>query len=411
VTGKTDRDSGARPGQSWAIILLLSALSMLAPLTIDIALPAFAAIERDLGMVQGTAPTTISVFLVGFALGPLLFGPLSDSFGRRPLLLLGMAVYVAAGVLCALAPTPQILLSARLMQGVGAGAGAVMPIAIVRDMLEGITARRALSMITLVAGVAPVVAPLIGAGALLISGWRMIFDGLAVAGILLILFIVMLLPESRASVGRPKFTIPRMARDYRAVLSNPGFLTFSIANAFNFACMFAYVSASPQVFIITLGVSPGGFGLIFASTAMGIVGGALLSSRLLAAGVRPARLLTFSLWGSGVCALILCAITASGYASVLSMLPLLILNNVCAGIVRPNATHEAMQPMPHIAGAASALVRGLQMIVGAGAAALVALLHGLPGPFAMTAVMLISAAVAIIADSVGQRLQLQGGHL
>ena len=378
-----------------APLLLLGALSAMAPLAIDIALPGFAAIERDLTLPAGSGAATLSTFLIGFASGPLVFGALSDRIGRRPLLLLGLLLFTLAGLACMLAASLPLLLAARLVQGIGAGAAAAMPIAIVRDAYDGIAARRALSTITLVGSVAPVLAPTFGALMMLIAGWRSIFALLVGAGAILLAATARGFAETLMRERRARSGMRHVLRDYGVVVSDRQFVRFAFVNACNFATMFAYVAASPLVFLSVLHVGQVGFALIFATTALGIVAGAAINSRLLARGADPARLLVIALWINVASGGTLLIVALGGFASVPTMLPLLILGNMCAGVVRPNATHEAMQPMAHIAGSASAVLRGTQMLAGAAISATIALLPHGAAAMTMAGAMTACAALAV----------------
>lgn len=388
------------------LILALSLLSALTPLAIDMALPGFKSLEHDLGLAAGAGANTVSVFLLGFALGPLWFGPLSDSVGRKPVLYAGILLFSAGGMLCFFAPGAGVFFAGRLMQGVGAGVCSSIPLAIVRDSFEGMQGRRVLTLITLVMGVAPIIAPVIGAAVVATLGWRHVFSVLGVTGILLLLFVALGLRETSVAATRrtlslrtlslSTLSLKPMLAAYRQALGNRIFVGYALANGFSVGCMFAFVAASPNVFMGQFGVPASGFGLIFACIAAGIIAGAMLNDRLLSLALSPTAVLAGALLGSLASALLLLVSAVTGVATVISTVLLLIFNNLCSGMVRPNATHEAMQPLPHIAGSGSALFRAVQMLLGALAAATVGTVAAGQALMAMAGVMSSAALLSVL---------------
>ena len=383
-----------RLSRDGVLILALSLLSALTPLAIDMALPGFQQLERDLGLAPGAGAATVGIFLLGYALGPLWFGPLSDSLGRKPVLYVGILLFSAGGMLCFAATRGDLFMAGRLVQGVGAGICSAIPLAVVRDRFEGLRGRRVLTLMTLVMGIAPVVAPLIGSLVVASLGWRQVFSVLWVIGLLLLVFIALGLVESRPPSGA-RAAIRPMLRAYGEALGNRLFLGYTLGNGFSVACMFAFIAASPHVFMGQFAVPVAGYGMIFAAIAAGIMAGALLNDRLLAAGVPPLGVLASALVGSAGSALLLLVSGLAGVGTMASTLGLLVVNNLCSGLIRPNATHEAMQPLPHIAGSASALFRGAQMLFGALAAGLVGAASAGQALVAMGAVMSLAAVLAL----------------
>jgi multidrug resistance protein len=204
--------------------IFLGALAALPPLSIDMGLPAFPQVEAQLGASASEVTQTLSLFLLGFATGPLLLGPLSDRFGRRPILLTGLVIFVLAGLGCALATDLRMLLGFRLLQGIGAGAGATLPFAIVRDLFDGVQARMRMSAVTLVLGVGPIIAPLLGASLLMIGDWRLIYAALALGGLLLLAITGFGFRESSPEGKHHSVSPRRMLSSYGHVLSNRTFL-------------------------------------------------------------------------------------------------------------------------------------------------------------------------------------------
>ncbi|MEH1769534.1 multidrug effflux MFS transporter [Nostoc sp.] len=376
--------------------VFLGALSALPPLSIDMGLPAFPTISEALRASSGSVGLTLSLFMLGFALAQLVFGPLSDRFGRKPVLLFGCGLFTLAGAACAVAPSIGSLIAWRLVQGAGAGAGMVMTLAIVRDLFEGATARAQLSYVNLVMSVAPMIAPTIGGIVLMVAGWRAIYGTLAIAGLLLVLSIVGL-SESIGHRDVNAIQPVRLIKNYGRILTNPICLGYALVNAFNFGCMFAYVAGSPLVMLKVFGVSTTTYGWLFASTAFGIMTGSFLNGRLSIRGVLPSRLLTVGLVTATASAIALVIVSVSGAAQVITLMPLLVVNTFCRGIISPNAMHGAIQPVPESAGVAAAVIGFMQMLAGAVASGLVAFLFDGHTAIAMSSVMAIFAIASFAA--------------
>ncbi|MEH1790367.1 MAG: multidrug effflux MFS transporter [Nostoc sp.] len=377
--------------------VFLGALSALPPLSIDMGLPAFPTISEALRASSGSVGLTLSLFMLGFALAQLVFGPLSDRFGRRPVLLFGCGLFTLAGAACAVAPSINSLIAWRLVQGAGAGAGMVMTLAIVRDLFEGATARAQLSYVNLVMSVAPMIAPTIGGRVLMMAGWRAIYGTLAIAGLFLVLSIALGLSESIGHRDVNAIQPVRLIKNYGRILTNPICLGYALVNAFNFGCMFAYVAGSPLVMLNVFGVSTATYGWLFASTAFGIMAGSFLNGRLSIRGVLPSRLLTVGLVTATASAIALVIVSVSGAAQVITLMPLLVINTFCRGIISPNAMHGAIQPVPESAGVAAAVVGFMQMLAGAVASGLVAFLYDGHTAIAMSSVMAIFAIASFAA--------------
>ncbi|MBD2165158.1 multidrug effflux MFS transporter [Calothrix membranacea FACHB-236] len=383
--------------KSLGFTILLGALSALPPLSIDMGLPAFPQIGAALSTSPGAVGLTLSLFMLGFAIAQLGFGPLSDRYGRRPVLLAGCGIFALAGAICAVAPSIETLIAWRLVQGAGAGAGMVVTLAIVRDLFEGSEARAQLSYVNLVMSVAPMIAPTIGGWVLAIVGWRGIYGVLAVGGLLLVLAVAFSLSESLDKRDVNAIKPRRLIKNYGKILTNPICLSYALVNALYFGCMFAYVAGSPLVMLNVFGVSTTVYGWLFASTAFGITVGSFLNGRLSIQGVPPSRLLSVSLIVGVVSTIALVVVSMSSAAQVATLMPLLVLNTFCRGIVSPNAMHSAIQPVPENAGVAAAVVGFLQMLGGSLASGLVAFLYDGHSAIAMSGVM---AAFAISAYAV-----------
>ncbi len=389
--------------KSVGFTIILGVLAAMLPLSIDMGLPAFPAIGTSLNASPAAVGLTLSLFMAGYAISQLAFGPLSDRYGRKPILLIGCGLFTLASAACAIAPSINTLVAWRFFQGAGAGAGMTLMLAMVRDLFEGATARVQLSYISLVINTAPIIAPTIGVGILAIANWRSIYGLLAVGGLILLLAIALGLDESIKSRDLNAIKPHRLIGNYLRVLNNRVFIGYALVDALSFGCLFAYVAASSLVMINVLGISTTTYGLIYASTGIGIVAGSFISGLLNNRGVPSPRLLGFGLVISATSAITLVLISMTGAAQLLTLLPLLIINTFCYGLIAPNAIHHALESVEDIAGSAAALIGFLEMLCGSLASVLVSLFFDGHTVNVMSQVMALfaiaSLAIAIANDS------------
>jgi DHA1 family bicyclomycin/chloramphenicol resistance-like MFS transporter len=388
---------------SFAFTLMLGALAALPPLGIDMSLPALPAIATGLHTSTAAAGATLSIFLLGFAVAPLVFGPLSDRFGRRLVLLTGVAVFAATGLFCARTPSIGWLLAGRLVQGMGAGVGAAMPLAIIRDLFKDAAARTRLSYVTVVLSVAPLIAPSLGSAVLPFDGWRGVYLILGGASALLWLVVAFGFVESIDPARRQSLQPRQLYARYRRVLGHRVSLGYSLVNALSFACMFAFISGSPLVLIGGRGFSAVAFSAVFACAGFGTICGAFVNGKLARRGIGSGRILTWGLSLGTLSTLSLVTLSITGHDTIGALIPLLMLSNATYGLVGANATHEALQPMPEAAGIASAVLRCIQMIAGALASGLVPALYRGHSSVAMTGVMAGCAIAALLVFVLGLR--------
>ncbi|MDP1962231.1 MAG: multidrug effflux MFS transporter, partial [Reyranella sp.] len=256
-------DIKAPPVTPWGLVILLGALTAFAPMSIDMYLPALPAIGKALGGTPEATQGTLAVFLAGMAIGQFLYGPASDRYGRRAPILVGVAVYVAASIWCALTQSMEGLIFARFVQALGGCAGAVVARAVVRDQFDHTETARVLSLLTLVMGVAPIVAPLLGGWVMVIAGWRGIFWTLALFGCLVGLAVFLRLRESRSEETAAQARSETPLKAYGQLLRNRRLIGYALAGALNGAVLFTYISSSPALVIETYGFSPQAFGWVF----------------------------------------------------------------------------------------------------------------------------------------------------
>ncbi|MFZ4604968.1 MAG: multidrug effflux MFS transporter [Caulobacter sp.] len=371
----------------WGLVFLLGSLTAFAPMSIDMYLPAFPTIGAALHASAGQQQATLAVFLFGMAIGQFLYGPASDRFGRRLPILVGVVVYVAASIACALAQGPEWLIAARFVQALGGCAGAVVARAVVRDLFDHTETARMLSLLTLIMGLAPILAPMSGAVVLQVLGWRAIFWVLAVFGALCGLAVFFLLRESRSEATAHQARSESPLRAYRVLVSNRRLIGYALGGGLNGALLFTYISSSSGLMIETYGFSPFLYTVVFACNAFVIIG-AGQANRMLLRRISPDQVLArVSLAALGFGALlVLSALTGLGGKWL--VLPLLFACLASYGLMAGNTMAGALSVDPKRAGSTSALMGGLSFAAGAFASWLGGVLHdGTARP--MAAVMMV----------------------
>ncbi|MGE5200924.1 MAG: Bcr/CflA family multidrug efflux MFS transporter [Acidobacteriota bacterium] len=346
--------------QSRGLIFLLGALTAVTALAVDMSLPSLPAIAAAFSARPEEVQLTLSLFLVGYAAGQLFCGPLSDRFGRRKVLLAGIAVYALAGFACSLSPSIEILVTARLVQGFGACVGPVLGRAVVRDHMTGPRAAQTLSYITLTMSIAPLVAPMLGGFLLNRFGWQATFVFLGSFGLMLVSATFLAFPESLKNPDLDALRLRRLARNAATFFWSRRAMGYALVNGFVFAGLFAFLSGSPLVLIEVHGVPAGQFGFYFALSALGLMAGAILNGRLVHrfSGDRVMRG-GFVLLLAAATTLLAIAWTRTG-GPVAIMLPIGAYV-MALGLILPNATAAAMEPLPHMAGMAASLMGAIQM--------------------------------------------------
>ncbi|MEO8334997.1 MAG: Bcr/CflA family efflux MFS transporter, partial [bacterium] len=352
--------------------LLLASLVTLASFATDMGLPVLAETAASLGVSPATAALTMSVFMVGFAFGPFVVAPVSDRFGRRPILLMGVATFAVFGALGAFAQSLAALLTWRLLMGAGAGTAQVLVLATVRDNFRGSEARTRQSYVNLAAGLAPMIAPTLGVFVASFGGWRAIYGALAAGGIVLWVLAFRNLDESAPLGAFSSLTFRGTLHSYVRVLTHPVTMGYALVVALLFGCLFAYVSASSLILIGVMGVSQRLYGLLFACTSLGLVFGAFVNARLNRRGVSHTKLIAIGMVMVASVASLLFAMAGLHVLTSYLLVPLVVVSFIFHAIVRANAVQGALEPMPEIAGVASAVVTGLTMLVGAAASAVAA---------------------------------------
>lgn len=359
---------------SFFMAALLTALVAVAPISTDMYLPALPAIADHFSVTDGDVQLTLSIYLIGFGVGQLIFGPLSDRFGRRPTLIGGLVLFLVTSIVCLMSTNIHMLITARFFQAIGASAGGAVGRAVVRDIHGPKDAARMLAHMGSAMATAPLIAPLIGGQLTANFGWQSNFLTLAAVAIALLLLTVVMLPESHGQPDRDAISPKRMGANYAALAQHTDFRQFALTNAFSFAGLFAFISGSSFVLIDDLGLSPETFGFAFAIAVLGYMSGTQTAARivhrtslerLIGIGGR----IGLAAGGLGVG---LALLAPPNLAAV--MVPMFFYN-FSVGFVMPNSMAGAIAPFPHKAGAASALLGFVQMAVASAVGILVGQLH------------------------------------
>jgi DHA1 family bicyclomycin/chloramphenicol resistance-like MFS transporter len=351
------------PG-TFALTALLAFMTSLGPMSTDMYLPSFPSIQRHFGATSGEVQLTLSIYLLGFALGQVIYGPISDRTSRKGVVLFGLVLYGAASLAASIAPSLTLLVIARFVQGLGAAAPLILARAIVRDLYEGREAGQQLARMGTIMGVVPALAPVLGAGLEIAFGWRANFILAVLLVGILATIIRYRLPETLRERLTTPFSLMQLARDYAALLKDPRFLPFGLLSALCYGGLFAFISGSSFVMQGHFGLSPLGFGLTFGLMVFGFIFGTTLAGKVVA---RHGSLVSIRI-GTIILAMGGALMLVFSLALPKEMLGLALpmsLYGVGVGFTLPQAAAGALMPFPERAGTVSSLIGVVQMVFAA----------------------------------------------
>lgn len=349
--------------KNFFLILLLGSLTALGPFSIDMYLPGFPAIAKDLHTTVARVSLSLSGFFIGISVGQLLYGPLLDRFGRKKPLYIGLAVYIVSSIGCAYATTIDALIILRFIQAVGSCAAAVASIAMVRDLFPLNENAKVFALLMLVVGVSPMIAPTVGGYVTTAFGWHSVFIVLMLLGLVNLLASIFGLPESY----KPDLTISLKPKpiitNFIAVLREPQFYTYALTGSVAFAGLFAYVAGSPLLFMDIYAVSEENYGWIFAFLSIGLIGSSQLNTIMLKK-YSSEQLIFAALICQAITGIIFLTGSINGWFGLPETIGLLFVFLGCLGFASPNTSALSLAPFSKNAGSASALMGAVQMGLG-----------------------------------------------
>ena len=387
------------------LIIILGLLSAIGPFSIDMYLPAFPDIAKDLHTDVATISLSLSSFFIGICMGQFLYGPLLDRYGRKKPLYFGLSVYLLASVACAIVSSSNGLIALRFLQALGGCAGMVAARAMVRDLFPVEENAKVFSKLMLVIGVSPIIAPTLGGFITAEIGWHYVFVFLTIMSGVILAAVHFYLPESRKP--DPTFSLKPapILKGYWEVLKNPQFYTYSFTGAVAAAGLYAYIAGSPYVFMELFKVSEKEYGWIFAAVALGLIISSQLNSLLLRK-YSSQQIIKIALLLQSITGIVLFTGSAGSWLGLSGTIIGCCVFLSCQGFTFPNSSSLSMAPFSKNAGSASALMGGIQMGMGAGTSVLVSLLSNhtaLP----MTGVMLGCSVLSFIILLIGRKVIYQ----
>lgn len=374
--------------KNFYLILILGSLAALGPFSIDMYLPGFDAIAKDLGTTAPKVSLSLSGFFIGISVGQLLYGPLLDKFGRKKPLYIGLLLYVGASIACLLVKDINQLIALRFVQAIGSCATAVASVAMVRDLFSVNESPRVFASLMLVIALSPMLAPTAGGYLISAFGWQSVFLFLAVMAFLMLIAVILFLPES--FVPDPEYSLKPapIIKSFMSVVVEPQFYTYALVSSLCFSGLFTYVAASPMVFMNLYGVSETGYGWIFALLSVAFIGASQVNSLLLR-WFSSRSIVRWALAVQTVFSILFLLAALNGMLNLISTLVFVAIFLSCLGLINPNASALTLAPFFKNAGSASALMGAIQMGLGAFASVLVSLFPEksiLPMPLIMTVV-------------------------
>lgn len=408
MTPQTQADSPRAGAHFLRNALILGLLTAIGPFAIDMYLPSLPFIGSSLHADPDKVLMSLTAFFITFAIGQLVFGPISDLLGRRTPLYFGIALFIGASIGCALADDVESLIAFRLLQGLGGAAGIVIPRAIVRDLHSGVEEARLLGLLMLVFSVSPLLAPLFGSVIIAALGWRTVFWFVAAIAMLAGVLGLLLVPETRSATQRAETSLGGMLGTCRQLFTDRSFMGLTLASSFAICGFFVFLANAPFVMMGQYGLSPIGFSITFSLNAAAFFFAAQFCGRLGARyGLRP--LILPSIFGFAAAMTLVFGLNASGFDNLYLTMALLLLGYACLGILLPTASVLALESYGAAAGMASSLMATLQLAIGAVAIGVSGKFingtgTGMTGGIALCAVLTLAVALLTLRGSGRQAL-------
>jgi len=384
-----------------SIIWILGALYTVTPFSIDMYLPAFAQIASDLGTTQSKVSLSVSSYFIGMAMGQMVYGPLLDRYGRKQPLYAGLFIFIIACIGCLQSPTVEVLIGFRFLQALGGSVASVGAMAMVRDFYPVEKSANVFSLLMLILGVSPMLAPTFGSFISVSLGWPSVFIVLIIMVILLMIVVFFYLPEGHPPDATVSLRAGPMLKTFFDVLKQPQFYTYAFAGAFSFASLFVYVAGSPIIFMEIFQVSPKVYGGIFAMLSVGIIGGSQLNI-LLTRKFKNETIFRIALIVQVITSLVFVIAAANDMLSIYSTLVLFFICLSCMGLINPNAAALSLAPLTRNIGSASALLGCAQIGIAALASSGVGLFNS-TSIFPVALLMAVTSLIALIILLIGKR--------
>ena len=346
------------------MLIVLGTLMMFGPISIDMYLPSMPTITREFAVAEGSVQLTLSAVVFGLAVGQLIYGPLSDRFGRRAPLACGIFLFGAASLGCAIAASVEAMVALRLLQGIGGAAGGVLARAIVRDLYDRDDGARILSILYMVMAAAPMVAPHIGSQIMRFFDWRMIFWALAAFGVLAFVLSYFGLRETHPAEKRAKHNPLDILVSYAGLFKDTRFVGYAMIGGFTFAGMFTFFSAGPFVFEDVYGISPQGFAVLFSINVVGLILGSFINTRLIKRLGVDRMLLISTIWTTLMGA-VMAVMALADFDSFIPVFVPLVLFVATVAMTIANINAGALEDYPQLAGTAAALLGTMMYAIGA----------------------------------------------
>ncbi len=383
------------------LVLILGSLTALGPFSIDMYLPGFLAIAKSLHTTTAQISLTLSGYFIGISVGQLLYGPLLDRFGRKNPLYVGLSLYILASLGCFFATSIEILIGLRFIQAVGSCAAAVASMAMVRDIFPLKDNAKVFALLILILGVSPMIAPTVGGYVTAVFSWRLIFIILASIATTITIAVIFFLPESYPPDPSYSLKPKPIINSFLTVIKHPQFYTYAIGGAIGFSGLFAYLAASPLVFMDVYGVSSKVYGWIFALLSIGFIGSSQLNS-MLTKRYKSEQIINVTLPVMVIVAFTFLIGSIGGWFNIYGTIIMIFAILCCVGITYPNTSALSLAPFAKNAGTAAALMGALQMAIGTLVSILVSLFKS-RSTIPLAGLMAAAAVLALLALMIGRR--------